>query len=264
VDLYAIASGYAPRRAFELEHAELPRFAVLCAKLLAVLWLATGQVVYFRSAFVPFPGAFAFDAPRAAPLIVLVQLVAILTIVCSRFVRTGCVMLAVIIAALAALDQPLFSNNRWFCALVLGMIALGDGGRWARFQVALVYAAAAIDKLLSADWRSGWFLQTFTANLCGTGALGSFDGAPTTPLPATCWLAQQIVANNLAAQLCSLLVIATELAIAAGYLKPTRLVIPAVLGFHGVLLLVTGSTFGIFFYACIACSVLVLDQRPRT
>jgi hypothetical protein len=60
-------------------------------------------------------------------------------------------------------------------------------------------------------------------------------------------------------------VIATELAIAAGYLRSSRLVIPLVLGFHGLLLLVTGSTFGIFFYACIASSVLVLDQRsPRT
>lgn len=270
MDLHAVASGYSPRHALVLEHDVLPRFAVLCAKLLALLWLVTGQLVYFRDTFVPFFGTTAFaasDFKLLSSCLVLAQLVAISTIVCSRFVRTGCAMLAGIIALLAVLDQPLFSNNRAFCAAVLVMLALGDA-RFARYQVALVYGAAALDKLLSKDWRYGSFLQTFTDQLCRTGALGSFDGTARAPLPAACWLAERFVSSTSLARWSSLTVIAIELAIAAGYATSSRATIPLVVGFHLLLLLVTGSTFGIFFYACVAASVLVLDQRaankPRT
>jgi hypothetical protein len=269
VDLRAVAAGFSPRHAVALDHPALSRFAVLCAKSIALLWLATGQLVYFRDTFVPFFGATAFastDFELLRSALVLAQLIAILTIVCSRFVRTGCAMLATIVVALATLDQPMFSNNRAFCAAVLGMLALGDA-RFARYQVALVYAAAALDKLLNADWRSGWFLQTFTANLCRTGALGSFDGAPRAALPGTCWLADRLIAQNSFAQVSSLLVIAIELAIAIGYARSWRATIALVLALHGSILFLTGSTFGVFFYACIAASLLVLDQRaasPRT
>jgi hypothetical protein len=270
VDLHAVASGYSPRHALELEHDVLSRFAVLCAKLLALLWLITGQRVYFRDTFVPFFGTTAFAASNfelVASCVVLAQLIAILTIVCSRFVRTGCALLAGIIFALALLDQPLFSNNRAFCAAVLAMLSLGDAC-FARYQVALVYGAAALDKLLSADWRQGSFLQTFTDQLCRIGALGSFDGAARPPLPITCWLAEHFTSSASFARWSSLTVIAIELAIAAGYATSSRATIPVVVGFHLLLLILTGSTFGIFFYACIAASLLVLDQRaankPRT
>jgi hypothetical protein len=261
MDLRAVAAGYSPREALRLEHDALPRYAVLCPKLLALLWLVTGQVVHFSAVLVPFYGAHAISTqPFVAQALVLAQLVAILTIVCSRFVRTGCALLAAIIGLLLALDQPLFSNNRAFCALVLVMLALGQRGALARYQVALVYAAAAVDKLLSADWRSGWFLRTFTEGLCETGALGNF-GAGTVPLPATCWLSQQLGASPALAAGCSALVIGTELAIALGYLLSLRATVPLAVAFHGLLLAATGSTFGIFFYACLATSVLVLDQR---
>lgn len=270
MDLYAVAAGFSPRHALALDHAELPRFAVLCAKLLALLWLVTGQSIYFRDTFVPFFGGLAFATTNfrlLSSFLVLAQLIAILMIVCSRYVRTGCALLAAIIVVLALLDQPLFSNNRAFCAALLTMLALGDA-RFARYQVALVYAAAALDKLLSADWRSGWFLQTFTANLCRIGALDSFDASERARLPATCWLADHLSAQNSLAQMSSVLVIAAELAIAVGYIRSWRATIALVAALHGVILILTGTTFGIFFYACIAASLLVLDQRaassPRT
>jgi hypothetical protein len=56
-------------------------------------------------------------------------------------------------------------------------------------------------------------------------------------------------------------VIAAELAISLGYLLSARVTIALAAAFHGLLLAVTGSSFGMFFYACLATSLLVLDQR---
>lgn len=265
MDLHTLAAGYSPRRALALEHAELPPNAVLCAKLLALFWLGTGQVVHVRSTFVPFVFDLALDLPPGSllvPCVVLAQLLAILTVVCSRFVRTGCAMLASIIMALALADQPLFSNNRAFCALVLAMLAFGDRGRLARLQVALVYACAALDKLLSADWRSGWFLETFGRELCRVGELWSPGWLQGAPLPLTCALSDQLAARPSFATLSSWLVILTELVLALGYLRGARSIALLAVAFHCLIFLATGSTFGVFFYAGLACSVLVLDL-PR-
>ena len=264
--LLRIARGYSLARFLDLDHPELERGAVLCGKLLALCWLITGQVVYLRPEPVPFGG---LQLPfmhgqgwlRAW---VLVQLLAILTILCSRFLRTGCALLAATIALLAAIDQPLFSNNRAFCAVVLATLALGSSSALARWQVALMYACAAVDKLLAPHWRSGVFLQTFTAGLCRVGELWSPGWSQGADLPLTCLLANSLDAYPPIAVLASALVIGTELALALGYARGARYA--ALLGvlFHCTLFLLTGSTFGMFFYAGVAIALLLCDlQRAR-
>jgi hypothetical protein len=264
VDLRTVAAGYSPTRLLELEHPSLPRNAVLCGKLIAVLWLATGQVMYQRADSVAFGGVVGFTGGLLwVPSMLLLQLVALMTILCSRFFRSGCTLLAGAILILAVLDQPLFSNNRVFCAAVLSMLALGASGVLARLQLALVYFCAASDKLLTVDWRSGWFLRTFTADLCRVGALGAGDWSHGGPLPITCALTAELSHRPILGAVLSALVMATEFAIAWGYAvraRPTALL--AVL-FHCALFVLTGGTFGIFFYAGIACSVLVLDLERQ-
>jgi hypothetical protein len=266
VDLYTVAAGYSPKRVFSLAHDALPPNAVLCGKLIAALWLITGQVVYQRVDAVPFAGIAAGFAQGAlwTRFALLVQLLAILTILCSRFFRTGCACLGVIIVGLSALDQPSFSNNRAFCAAVLIMLALDARAALARAQIALVYGCAATDKLLTADWRSGWFLRTFTDDLCRVGELWSPGWSQGAALPLTCTLSRGMLQSPSFALACSGLVIGTELAIAVGYATHARFTAPAALSFHCLLFAFTGSTFGVFFYAGAACSVLVLalERQP--
>jgi hypothetical protein len=264
VDFYSLASGYSLGRALELEHPELPRGAVLCAKSIALCWLMTGQVVYLRESMVPFGGIAWLVASGSdfTSALILVQLSAILTIVCSRFVRSGCGLLAACIFGLALLDQPLFSNNRAFCAVVLTMLALGGGTTLARLQAALVYAGASLDKLLTGDWRDGTFLRTFVNELCRVGELWSPSWSHGARLPLTCTLAELMPAHPWLAPLCSAVVIVTELLIALGYAARARLVAPTAIAFHSLIFLLTGSTFGMFFYAGLACTLLVVEL-PR-
>lgn len=261
MDLHALASAYSPKRAFDLEHAALPPNVVLCGKLIAAAWLITGQLVYQRAEPVMFTGIAPGFAQGAlfVQLTLFAQLLAILTILCSAFFRSGCAALGMLIAGLCLLDQALFSNNRAFCAVVLIMLALGERGALARAQVALVYGCAAADKLLSVDWRSGWFLRTFCSELCQVGELWSPGWSPGGALPLTCSLARWMEVGPSFAALCSWLVIGTELALACGYATRARWTATLAVLFHCGMLVLTGSTFGIFFYAGAACSVLVLD-----
>ena len=265
MDLYTVAAAFSPKRTLTLAHAEVPANAVLCGKLLAALWLFTGQVVYTRAEPVPFAGVTLGGAHGLlfVQLALLAQLLAILTILCSPFFRVGCALLSLIILSLSALDQALFSNNRVFCAAVLLMLALDPRGKLARAQVALVYACAAADKLLSAAWRSGQFVSTFSAELCRVGELWSPGWSPGGALPLACALARATADSASFALLASGLAIATELTIALGY--ATRARFTAVLAplFHALLLTLTGSTFGVFFYAGTACSLLVLDLERQ-
>jgi len=265
VDLHTVASGYSPKRAFNLTHAEVPASAVLCGKLIAVVWLFTGQLVYPRAEPVSFAGGTLgwVHGQLFLQLALLAQLLAILTILCSAFFRVGCALLALIILSLSALDQALFSNNRAFCAAVLLMLALDPRGSLARAQVSLVYACAATDKLLTAAWRSGQFVRTFNAELCRVGELWSPGWSPGGGLPLACALARAMADNASLAMLASALVIATELTIALGYATRARFTAALAPVFHALLLTLTGSTFGVFFYAGAACSVLVLDLERQ-
>jgi hypothetical protein len=59
-----------------------------------------------------------------------------------------------------------FENNTEYTGLILllaGLAASGDRTRLVRYQVVLLYAAAALNKLLDADWRSGQFFENWAA-----------------------------------------------------------------------------------------------------
>lgn len=267
MDLRAIARGYSPALLLQLDHSVLPRSAVLCAKLLALLWLITGQVVYLRAQVTPFGGVSLSWLPetmRALPwlqLAMLGQLAAILTILCSVFVRVGCAALSLLIVVLSLIDQPLFSNNRLFCAALLCMLALDRTPhlKLVRAQIALVYACAAFDKLLDADWRSGVFLHSFVSNLCRTGELWSPGWTPGTPLPLTCALSHHLQSNPSGSAWLSMGVIGIEATIAVCYARCARLTAPLAVIFHCALFALTGSTFGMFFYAVTTAALVSLD-----
>jgi hypothetical protein len=147
------------------------------------------------------------------------------------------------------------------------MLALTHGASLVllRAQAALVYGCAALDKWLAPDWRGGVFLSSFARDLCRTGELWSPGWSPGARLPLTCALSAWLQAAPGSAVLLSAALIASELAIACGYALRLRFTAPLAIAFHAALFVLTGSTFGVFFHAGVACSVALIDleRLPR-
>ena len=102
-------------------------------------------------------------------LALLAQLLAILTILCSRFFRVGCALLALIILLLARSTRRCSRTTARSALRCCSCSHSTRAAALARAQVALVYACAATDKLLSAAWRSGQFVSTFSAEAVSRG-----------------------------------------------------------------------------------------------
>jgi hypothetical protein len=82
-------------------------------------------------------------------------------------------------------------------------------------------------------------------------------------LPLTCAFASGMSHVPVLAVSCSWLVIATELALAVGYAVRARATAALGVAFHCALFVLTGSTFGAFFYAAVASGLLVVDLERQ-
>ena len=59
---------------------------------------------------------------------------------------------------------PFYENNRLYCGLILVLAGLNgpkDEPWLLRFQVVLLYFAAALNKVLLVDWRAGYFMDAW-------------------------------------------------------------------------------------------------------
>jgi hypothetical protein len=257
----------------DLDHPVVAREHVLCGKLIAVCWLVTGHVGFVPDRTVPFLECLTpwVTARGFAHLIQLGGLFACGGLLVSRFFRVSALTLALTIAATTVASQATFANNRVFCAALLLMLALSDRGRarrLPRLQVAIVYLGAAADKVLNADWRSGQFLQSFAEELARYGQLWSPGwqvGEPNLAAQAFVEVANRLPPLALALSL-SWAVITLELALAWGFACRRGWSVGATVLFHAAIFGLTGSSFGMFFYAGLAAvwTVVELPAHDRT
>jgi hypothetical protein len=243
--------------------------ASLCVKLLALCWLITGHALYVPRVFLPF-----MDALNLLPfkelfwgVLLGLGLLSVAAILLSYRTRAFCLSLAAVIFLSTLSSRIYFSNNRLFCACIFLLVGLTDvKGRpvLIRYQLVILYAGAALDKLLNADWRSGQFMESFAQRLGEFGSLWSPNwkiGEPNVFLDLYLWLGAQLPPMTLSV-LTSWATILTELTLAflflLGWIRPA--IILGVL-FHSGLLLLTGSTMGMFFYA-VLCSFIACLALP--
>ncbi|MBV9580945.1 MAG: hypothetical protein JO057_20380 [Chloroflexi bacterium] len=152
------------------------------------------------------------------------------------------------IGAAVLSSRVYFGNNRIFCACVLflaGLQQVGQGPWLIRSQVVLVYLGAGLNKLLDPDWRSGQFFETWTSNVPHHQRLRSHILLPPRQLSL----------------LMSWLVIATELWLVVGFSRK-RLHRPAVwtgVLYHTALLVDTGSTFNMFYFAMLSAYLAFVE-----
>jgi len=143
----------------------LPPGWLLAAKLLA-LGLFPGRRLW--AAGPPFLPFFSWlDAPVFAPWLEPVVIVvfhgAVLALMFNRLVRAACLAIAGCVFVHIAAHRLEYANSLLFPGVFLLLIGTytAQTGLWPlRFQLALVYFGASLNKALDADWWHGRFFDT--------------------------------------------------------------------------------------------------------
>ena len=228
----------------------LPPNVLLAAKLIALSFIATGQVQALPSPFLPFVAA--LDGLPLQPVLQALFLTAATALLLNRAVRTCCLVLGTTLFVALLSSRLYFENNRTFTACVLFLTGLYEPRQrhsLIRLQLVVLYFGAALNKVLDPDWRSGQFFENWVTHVLRYPGYARFSGLlPPLALSALLdWLA-----------------IATEAALALGFLVPRLRRSAIVLGvlWHTGLLLLTGRTFGMFFYALLS-AYLAVAPWPR-
>jgi predicted DCC family thiol-disulfide oxidoreductase YuxK len=236
-------------RPFRLQGADLePRLVLLC-RLLALTLLFTWHVQYLQTpflSFVPFleelPGV-AFQ--RTLQVTVVAGSLAMLfgaRIRLAAFLTGAALLLAVLSS------RTYFGNNKTFTALLLLLAAVGDA-RLLRWQVAILYFGAGLNKAFDPDWHSGQFFDHWAAERLRNAFY--------------LWAAPLLPPLVLGKLFCGM-TIAVELAL-AGLMLFRRWAWPAVwisALFQCGLVLFTGQTFTLFFFAS-QIALLAFVEWPK-
>ena len=231
-------------------HPDLPASHLRLVQVVATAWLVTGQ-------------SFMWPAPTLlwAGVLAVVSSALCVAIVFSSFTRACCLCLASLIGLEVALNPTWFSNNRLFVAALLLTVSLSSRRVWVlpRLQVALVFLVAALDKLSSPAWRDGRFMNSFVAELARFGLMWAPGGKTGSPN----WLAQLLneAGSGEVWMVVGLTTIAVELFLAGSFLFGARFGAALNVAFHVLVYAVTGSTMGQFFFAGVACSLLLLREE---
>jgi hypothetical protein len=229
----------------------LPPNLLLCAKLLTLSVYRGFVWRWFPGTFIPFVDA--LDYLRPALLVKAALQIALLAAAVSLFinwrVRAACIVLGATLLIGILASRPYFHNNVVFTGLVLLLIGLYEPRQQRPlvcYQVPLVYFGAALNKLMDPDWRSGQFFENWVMNVLHYRAYSHVSGLlPPLALSALLdWAA-----------------IVTEFSLAVGFLIRRTLPAAIVVGvvWHTTLLLIGGSTFGIFYYAMLITYLAFID-----
>jgi hypothetical protein len=240
------------RRVVSVRGTELAPNLLLLAKIV-VLAIVLQPPIPLSSHFLPFVGWFDYLGSPAAfhAALLIIFWTAAAALLLNFRVREACCVLGLTILVSLLASRTMYSNNFLYCGALLLMIGLERPGRtsWLlRLQVVLLYFGAGSNKLLDADWRSGQFFQNWYGHDRGWYLRIAESLPPLALSRALSW-----------ATFC------TELGIAAALLvrRAWPVVIWIVLAFHTALLVATGSTYHLFFYAATA-AMLAFVEWPGT
>jgi predicted DCC family thiol-disulfide oxidoreductase YuxK len=226
----------------------LPPNLLLMAKLIALTLLLTNHVRLLPDPFLPFVPVFDWiPAPKAFQLALqVVFVVSAVALLFNRSVRASCLALGGVILIGVVSSKAYYGNNKTFCGLMLFLTGLHEPGQepWLlRAQFALVYFGAGLNKLLDADWQSGVFMQHWAAARLKQPLYLALDARMPPMLLAKlmCWST-----------------IVTELGMSAAFLVKRWFYwgVLASLLFQASLMLFTGTTFTMFFYATQAAALM--------
>jgi hypothetical protein len=223
----------------------LPANLTILVKVLAIALLLTNHVRILPDPWLSFiPPIDAIPPLLFKRTLQTVFLVSALAIIFNRRLRVASLILGATMLLAVVSSKAYYGNNKTFCGLMLFLAGLYKPGGYPflRWQLALTYFGAGLNKLLDADWHSGLFFENWSVNRLHQPWYIALDSL----LPAMylarfmCWAT-----------------IVTELGIVPFILIPSLyewVIISNVL-FQASLLLFDGTTFTVFFYSMTGASL---------
>ena len=232
----------------------LPTEVLLMAKLIALALLLTNHVRLMPDPFLPFVPVLEHIAPPAVfqNTLKVLFVTSALALLFNVAVRASAFTLGATILVAILSSKAYYGNNKTFCGLMLllaGIYVPRWGKALLQAQLALVYFGAGLNKLLDPDWQSGQFFDHWAA-----------DGLKN---PVFIWARQFFPPLALGKIACWGTAIAELGASVALVFKKLQVIgMWANALFQAGLLLFTGTTFTMFFYAMQSAS-LVFARWPR-
>jgi hypothetical protein len=227
---------------------------LLASKLIVLAFLVNGQLSRLPGHFLPFFSVLDQIGSRAAFHHVLEAafLVAAAALLLNRTPHLAATVAGAAILVGTISSRIYFENNTEYTGLILLLAGLSVQDRRTRLlrsQVVLLYAAAALNKLLDADWRSGQFFENWAA---------------VTSLHSTYHHVASHLPHLLLAKLLAWSAICTEIALAIGFAVRRLFPYAAWLGvaYHSTLMLTAGRTFGMFYFSLLASYLAIAGPWP--
>ncbi|MFL5839966.1 MAG: hypothetical protein ACJ77Z_05895 [Thermoleophilaceae bacterium] len=232
----------------------MPPNLLLLTKLLVVCFFVSGQWTRLPEPFVPFLGVLDdLGSPAAfAVALKVVFAVASVLLLTNRSPRAASLMLGLVLVVGLLASRDYVENNRFFVCLLFLLAGLSDrrvGPRLVQLQIVLVYFGAALNKLLDVDWRSGQYFDHLASRSHFADIYSQISGLLPSPMFSA---------------LLGWGVIITEFALAGAFLLRRFVPIAIWVGiaYHTSLVLITGRTFGMFWYAATASYLAFVASPP--
>jgi hypothetical protein len=224
---------------------DLPINLTVLVKVLAMVVLLTNHVRILPDPWLPFiPGLDALPAIPFQRTLQTIFLISAVAIVFNRRLRLFSLILGATMLLAVVSSKAYYGNNKTFCGLMFFLAGLykPGGPPFLRWQLAITYFGAGLNKALDADWHSGVFFENWAVNRLHQPMYLALDGM----LPAM-WLARLMCWSTIVTELgtvpCILIPALNEWAVIANII------------FQSGLLLFTGTTFTLFFYSMSAASL---------
>jgi Vitamin K-dependent gamma-carboxylase len=228
---------------------DLPVNLTIMVKVLAIVLLVTNHVRILPDPWLPFiPWLDLFPPVPFQRTLQTVFVISALAIVFNRKIRISSLILGSTMLLAVVSSKAYYGNNKTFCGLMLFLAGLykPGGPPFIRWQLAITYFGAGLNKALDGDWHTGLFFENWAVHRLHQPFYIALDSM----LPPM-WLARFMCWTT----------IVTEVATVPCILIP-QLNYWAVLAnifFQSNLLLFTGTTFTLFFYSMTAASLAFVD-----
>ena len=224
--------------------ADLPVNLTVMVKVLAIALLFTNHVRILPDPWLPFiPFLDVIPPALFQRALQIVFMISALSILFNRRVRMSSLVLGATMLLAIVSSKAYYGNNKTFCGLMLLLAGLYKPAAppFIRWQLAITYFGAGLNKLLDTDWQTGIFFENWAVHRLHQPWYIAVDS---------------ILPPMLLAHIMCWTTIITELGVVPCILIPS-LAYWAILCnvlFQSSLLLFTGTTFTLFFYSMCAAS----------
>jgi hypothetical protein len=240
---------------FTVSGTDMPPNLLLMAKLVAVCFLISGQWAALPQPFLPLVSDLDdLGSPTTAEVVLKASfVVAAALLLTNRTPRLASVALGIVIFVGMLASRNYIENNRFFVVLLFVLAGLSNrqiAGRLVQLQLVILYFGAALNKVLDIDWRSGQYFEHLPTGTELAGVYSRLTG---------------LFPELLLSAVMAWAVIATEFALAAAFLLRRFVWVAVWLGaaYHTSLVMVTGRTFGMFWYAATAAYFAFAEVPSR-